>query len=274
MRILVISQYFFPENFRINDLVFSLKDRGHNIEVLTGKPNYPKGDYFDGYSWNNKDLENKQGVKIYRANLILRKNGGGVRLFLNYISFVFFASFKLFKIKGEFDKVFVYAPSPIIVGYLGIIAAKKFKCQSFLWVHDLWPESVKVAGGVNNKIILWVINFLTKMIYKHTDKILVQSPKFIDYIKKQNVKKNKLFCYPYYAEDFYKVVKVKKIYKEKFPSGFNILFAGNIGLAQSFDTIIKAAELLKSDNINFIVLGEGRDKERIQQLIKEKRIVR
>ena len=116
------------------------------------------------------------------------------------------------------------------------------------------------------------INFFTKMIYKHTDKILVQSPKFIDYIKKQNINENKLIYYPYYAEDFYKVVKVKKIYKEKFPSGFNILFAGNIGLAQSFDTIVKAAELLKSDNINFIVLGEGRDKQRIQQLIMEKEL--
>ena len=113
MRILVISQYFFPENFRINDLVFSLKHRGHHIEVLTGKPNYPKGEYFDSYSWNGPSEEKIQGVKTYRSNLILRKKGGGVRLFLNYFSFVFFALFKIFKISGKFDKVFIYAPSPI-----------------------------------------------------------------------------------------------------------------------------------------------------------------
>ena len=88
MKILVISQYFYPENFRINDLVFSLKERGHQVEVLTGKPNYPKGDYFKGYSWKNPLEEEIQGVKVHRANLILRKKGGGFRLFLNYFSSV------------------------------------------------------------------------------------------------------------------------------------------------------------------------------------------
>lgn len=272
MRILVISQYFFPENFRINDLVFSLKRRGHHIEVLTGKPNYPKGDYFDGYSWNGPSEEKIQGVKVYRSNLILRKKGGGFRLFLNYFSFVFFAFFKIFKISGKFDKVFIYAPSPITVGFLGIIAAKRFKCKSYLWVHDLWPESVRVAGGISNNIILSLINAMTKMIYKYTVQILVQSPKFIDYIKKQNVKENKLIYYPYYAEDFYKAVKVKKSYKDQFPDGFNLLFAGNIGVAQSFDTIVNAFELLKEYHINLVVLGEGRDKSRILELIKQKGI--
>jgi len=131
MKILVISQYFYPENFRINDLVFSLKKRGHDIEVLSGKPNYPRGEYFKGYSWSGPSKEVIKGVKTYRSNLILRKKGGGIRLFLNYFSFVFFAFFKVFKIEGKFDKVFIYAPSPITVGFLGILAAKKFKCKSY-----------------------------------------------------------------------------------------------------------------------------------------------
>ena len=272
MKILVISQYFTPENLRINDLVFSLKKRGHYIEVLTGKPNYPKGEYFDSYSWYGPSEEEIQGVKVYRSNLILRKKGGGVRLFLNYFSFVFFAFFKIFKISGQFDKVFIYAPSPITVGFIGIIAAKRFKCKSYLWVHDLWPESVRVAGGISNKIVLGLINMMTKKIYEYTDQILVQSPKFIDYIKKQNVKENKLIYYPYYAEDFYKVVKPNNYYLDKFPKGFNILFAGNIGVAQSFDTIVGAIELLKEFKINVVVLGDGRDKQRILELIKQKGI--
>ena len=272
MRILVISQYFFPENFRINDLVFSLKKRGHHIEVLTGKPNYPKGEYFDSYSWNGPSEEEIQGVKTHRSNLFIRKKGDGVRLFLNYFSFLFFAFFKIFRISGKFDKIFIYAPSPITVGLLGIIAAKRFNCKSYLWVHDLWPESVRVAGGISNKIVLGLINSMTKMIYRYTDQILVQSPKFIDYIKKQNVKENKLIYYPYYAEDFYKEVKVQKSYKDQFPDGFNLLFAGNIGVAQSFDTIVNAFELLKEYDINLIVLGEGRDKSRILELIKQKGI--
>ena len=272
MRILVISQYFFPENFRINDLVFSLHNRGHHIEVLTGKPNYPKGEYFNNYSWRSPSKEEINGVKVYRANLLLRKKAGGLRLFLNYLSFVLFAGLKLFRIRGKFDKVLIYAPSPITVGFLGIIAARKFKCKSYLWVHDLWPESVRVAGGITNKLVLNIVNTMIKIIYKFTDVILVQSPEFKTYIKNQNVPEHKLIYYPYYAEDFYKVVEKQEEYKKLFPRGFNLVFAGNIGVAQSFDTIISAFELIKEIEINLIVIGDGRDKDRIQKLIKKKEI--
>ena len=270
MKILIISQYFHPENLRINDLVFSLKRRGHDIEVLTGKPNYPKGDYFKGYSWDGPKDEEIEGVKVHRANLILRKKGGGVRLFLNYFSFVFFAFFKIFQLKENFDKVFIYAPSPITVGILGVVAARRFRCKSHLWVHDLWPESVRVAGGIKSGIVLGLVNKMTKLIYRYTDVILVQSPEFIPYIKKQNVADNKLIYYPYYAEDFYKVEKLKKNYLESFPKGFNLLFAGNIGVAQSFDTIISAFEKLKGHNINLVILGDGRDKNRIKKRLDQK----
>ena len=272
MKILVISQYFYPENFRINDLVISLKKRGHFIEVLTGKPNYPKGDYFEGYSWAGPKKEKIHDIKVHRANLILRKKGGGLRLFLNYLSFVFFGLIKILQLKGGFEKVFVFAPSPITVGILGIIAAKKFKCKSYLWVHDLWPESVRVAGGINNGIILALVNRMTKLIYKFTDLILVQSPKFKTYIKNQGVADNKIIYYPYYAEEFYKVVEKDKSYMKRLPKGFNLVFAGNIGVAQSFDTIVSAFEKLKDYNINLVILGDGRDKLRLQKQIKEKGI--
>jgi glycosyltransferase involved in cell wall biosynthesis len=270
LRSLFITQYFYPENFRINDLVFSLKKRGHDIKVLTGKPNYPKGEYFNGYSWEGPKQEEIKGIKVHRANLILRKKGRGLRLFLNYFSFVFFGLFKILKLKGDFEKVFIYAPSPITVGILGIIAAKKFKCKSYLWVHDLWPESVRVAGGINNSFILGLVNQMTKLIYRFTDLLLVQSPEFKNYILNQGVAESKIIYYPYYAEDFYKVVEKDKSYLSKFPKGFNLLFAGNIGVAQSFDTIVNAFEKLKEYDINLVVLGDGRDKSRIQEQIQEK----
>ena len=270
MKILIISQYFYPENLRINDLVFSLKKRGHQIEVLTGKPNYPKGDYFKGYSWKGPRQEEIKGIKVHRANLILRKNGGGLRLFLNYFSFVFYGLFKILKLKGNFDKVFIYAPSPITVGILGIIAAIKFKCKSYLWVHDLWPESVRVAGGIKSSFVLGLINQITKLIYRFTDLLLVQSPEFKNYILNQGVAENKIIYYPYYAEDFYKVVEKDKSYLSQFPKGFKLLFAGNIGVAQSFDTIVNAFEKLKDYDINLVVLGDGRAKSRIQEQIQKK----
>ncbi|MDA7807950.1 glycosyltransferase family 4 protein [Flavobacteriaceae bacterium] len=270
MKILVISQYFYPENFRINDLVFSLNKRGHQIEVLTGKPNYPKGNYFEGYSWDGPKQEEIEGIKVHRANLILRKKGGGIRLFLNYFSFIFFGLFKILKLKGDFEKIFIYAPSPITVGILGIVAAKKFKCKSYLWVHDLWPESVRVAGGIKSDIILGIVNQMTKLIYRYTDLLLVQSPEFKNYILNQGVEESKIIYYPYYAEDFYKVVEKDKSYLSQFPKGLNLLFAGNIGVAQSFDTIVNAFEKLKKYDINLVVLGDGRDKSRIQDKINEK----
>ena len=272
MKILIISQYFFPENFRINDLAFSLKKRGHDIEVLTGKPNYPKGDYFNGYSWDGPKKEEIEGIKVHRANLLLRKKGGGLRLFLNYFSFVFFGFFKILKLRGNFDKVFIYAPSPITVGILGIVAAKKFRCKSYLWVHDLWPESVRIAGGINNKIILVIIDKMTRLIYHFNNIILVQSPFFTKYLKEQKVDLKKVVYYPYYAENYYKPVAIDLNILKEFPDGFNLVFAGNIGVAQSFDTIINAFDILRDLKINLIILGDGRDKKRIGELIKKKKL--
>ena len=270
MKILIITQYFYPENFRINDLVFSLKKRGHDIDVLTGKPNYPKGDYYKGYSWKGPKEEKINDINVFRSNLFVRKSASGIRLFLNYLSFLFYGTIKIYSINNNYDKIFIYAPSPITVGFLGFFAAKKFMCKSYLWVHDLWPESLKVAGGVNNRIILYLVNLMTKLIYRLNDVILVQSPYFEKYLTKQGVNSEKIIYYPYYAEHFYKPVKKKPKILKKFPKGFNILFAGNIGVAQSLNTIIKAFELIKNKNINIIFLGEGRDKKRIQQLISKK----
>ncbi len=271
MRILVITQYFYPENLRINDLCNSLSDKGHVITVLTGKPNYPKGTFFEGYSFFKKSYEKIHNIDVYRANLIPRGSGNGFMLFLNYTSFVFFGFFKLFKLKGKFDKIIIYAPSPITVGYLGIIAGKLFNAKSFLWVHDLWPESVKVAGGIKNKFILRLVDLMTRSIYSNYKTILIQSPSFKNYLINQSVPKNKIIYYPYYAESFYKKVDEIPSIKKLFPTGINILFAGNIGVAQDFDTIIEASIVARKNNkkFNIIVLGEGRDKKRIQLKVKE-----
>ena len=90
MKILVISQYFYPENFRINDLCLGLKELGHTVSVLTSKPNYPKGIFFKGYTFFGKSIDNYKGIKVYRSPIITRGNASGIRLFINYISFVIF----------------------------------------------------------------------------------------------------------------------------------------------------------------------------------------
>ena len=269
MRILIISQYFYPENFRINDLCIGLKEQGHTLSVLTSKPNYPNGKFFNGYNFFNKTKELYKGIEIYRSPIIPRGNGSGFRLFINYTSFVFFGIIRALFINKKFDRVFVYAPSPITVGFVGIFASLKFRAKSYIWVHDLWPESVKDAGGINNKFILKLVDLMTRSIYFFYDTILVQSPYFKDYLVKQNVEKEKIIYYPYYAENFYKIVKPKNEIKSLFGEGINIVFAGNIGVAQSFDTIIDAAKILKKvlPNFKFIIIGDGRDRDRVEKKI-------
>ena len=271
MKILLISQYFYPENFKINDLIFSLKERGHQITVLTGKPNYSKTHFFEGYGWKSDDFETINDIPVFRSNLFSRKNGGALRLFLNYFSFALLASLKLRKIKGPFDAIFVYEPSPITVGIPAIFAKKRFKAPIYFWAQDLWPESLVAAGGVKNKFVLGFFNSLTKWIYKHSKKVLIQSNGFKEYILNQGIPNDKIIFYPNPTEDFYKPLQEVKDYLEFFQKEyFNIIFAGNIGEAQSFITIIEAINNIKDLPIKVIVLGDGRYKETALSLIKEK----
>jgi len=271
MKILLVSQYFYPENFKINDLIFSLKKRGHEVTVLTGKPNYSKTTFFDGYGWKSDDFETIFDIPVYRANLFSRGKGGPFRLFLNYISFAVFALFKVRKIKGSFDLIFVYQTSPVTAGIPAIFAKIIFKAPIYFWVQDLWPESLKAAGGIKNKFVLGLFNSLTIWIYRHSKKILIQSDGFREYILNQGIPDDKIIFYPNLTESFYKPMKEVEEYQEFFQNEFfNIVFAGNIGEAQSFKTIIGAINNIKELPVKVIVIGEGRYKKTALRLIKEK----
>ena len=271
LKILIISQYFYPENFKINDVALTLKEKGYEVEVLTGIPNYPSGNLYDGFKFWSKNDSFFKGIKVYRAKLIPRKRGGSLMISLNYLSFVFFGFFKLMTINKKFDKIITFAPSPITVGILGSIASIKYNAKSLLWVQDLWPESVKIAGGVKNPLILYFLDSLTRAIYKFTDLILVQSEFFEEYLINQRVSKNKIKYLPNYAEDFYKIVEPEKMIKKSFGDGFAIMFAGNIGEAQNLNVLVDAANILKDDQINvkFILIGEGRYKDLLKQYIEK-----
>lgn len=271
MRILIVTQYFWPENFKINDIALALKERGHEVLILTGKPNYPNGKFSKGYTFFNKRIEFWNGIKIYRSPIIPRGKGKGIQLFVNYISFAIFASIKLLFIKNKFDKIFVYEPSPITVGIPGIVAKYKFKAPLYFWVQDLWPESISAAGGINNKSVIAVLDWLTRFIYKHSKKVLVQSKAFIPYILNQNTEKDKLVYYPNSTENYYVELSTDQELLKTLPKGIKLMFAGNIGEAQSFDTLLKAASILKKEliDVKWIILGDGRMKGYVNQKIKE-----
>ena len=262
MRILIVTQYFWPENFKINFLALELKNKGHDVFVITGLPNYPDGKIANHYSfWKNND-EVWNGIKIYRSKLIPRFSGKGVHLFFNYISFAIFSSIKiLLTVHQKPNLIFVYEPSPITVGIPAIIAKKKFgKVPIFFWVQDLWPDSLKDTGAFNNKYILKLADKFTRYIYNNSEVILVQSEAFVNFIVNQGVSINKIKYFPNPTENFYKVVKTNEKYSHLLSNGFNLIFAGNIGEAQSFDTLIDAAFKLKQLNypVYWNILGDGR----------------
>lgn len=271
MRILILTQYFWPESFRINDLALALKERGHEVTIFTGKPNYPKGNFSEGYTFFNKRSEYWNDIKVYRSPLIPRGKGKGIQLFINYISFVLFSSIRLLFIRDRFDKIFVYEPSPVTIGIPGIVAKYKFKAPMYFWVQDLWPESISAAGGIKSKIVLSILNWLTKYIYKHSKKVLVQSKAFIPYILNQDIEESKLVYYPNSTENYYKELSPDLDLLRSLPEGKKIMFAGNIGESQSFDTLLNAALLLKNENekVQWLILGEGRMKEIVNQKIEE-----
>ncbi|KPM48555.1 glycosyltransferase family 4 protein [Jiulongibacter sediminis] len=264
MKILVVTQYFWPESFRINDICIGLREKGHDISVLTGMPNYPYGKFFDGYSFLYPLKEEWNFIKVYRAPLFSRGKGSGLLLALNYLTFLIFGSLRALCINEKFDVILVFQPSPITSAIPAIVIKKIRRIPIALWVQDLWPESVKAASNIDSSWIIRVLNELTKWIYKHSDKILLQSKGFKEYLKKQGINENKVTYAPNTCEDYYSVTAPLDRHKEYFPNGFNFFFAGNLGEAQGLLTLIKAAEIVKSktnNKVNWIFAGDGRMKE-------------
>lgn len=255
-----MSQYFFPETFRGNDIVFHLIKKGYDVTVLTGKPNYPSGKFFKGYKFWGIQKENIRGVNVIRIPTLRRGKGGMIRLLLNYFSFVLFSyPYSRFKIDRNFDIIFVQQLSPVTMALPAIWALKRNKtAKFFLWVLDLWPESVIATTGTKNSIILNFLELLVKYICSKADYILVSSKSFEDPVLRRTTNK-KIIYFPNWAEDIFEEGLVDAEFKiPVLPSGFNIMFAGNIGEAQDFETILIAARKLRNEQINWIIVGEGR----------------
>lgn len=262
MKILIITQYFWPEDFRINDLATGLVEIEHEIEVLTGMPNYPNGKLFPGYRAVKPLREKHEGIPIVRVPLIPRGKGRGWQLALNYLSFAFFGSLiGPFRCRGKYDLILVYEPSPVTVGLPAIVMKAVRRAPVLFWVQDLWPESLSATGAVKSQWILDRVKTLVRFIYSRCDCILLQSEAFKKPVMSLGIEKERLIYFPNSAESLYKPVSLEAdaIEREKMPEGFKVMFAGNIGAAQDFSTILKAAEFLKEyPDIHFIILGDGR----------------
>lgn len=269
--ILVISQYFYPEQFRINDICTEWVKRGYKVTVVTGIPNYPQGEFYDGYDLKHKRTEEWNGIKIIRIPLVPRgKNAIG--MIANYMSFV--ASGYIWKCftKIKADYVFTFEVSPMTQALLGVWYSKKYKVPNYLYVQDLWPENVEIVTGIHSPIVLKPIGKMVDYIYKNCDEIFATSPSFVKEICKRGVAEEKVHYWPQYAEDFYKPMERKSIPEIPEEDVFKIIFTGNIGYAQGLDILPKTAELLKKEGakVKFYIVGDGRYKEEFENEINDR----
>lgn len=276
MKILLVTQYFYPENFKSNDIAVELTKRGHDVTVLTGLPNYPEGKIHENYGFFKRTKENHQGVNVIRTWLVPRGKGGGIRLLLNYFSWSFFASIRAFflSFQKKFDIILVHEPSPITQGFPAIVVKKIQKIPLHFWVLDLWPESLSSAGGVKNKYVLLFFTKMVKYIYNNSDKILISSKGFKESILAKGNYKEKLVYFPNWAEE--SILKGDSDYPIPYlPKGFKIIFAGNIGVAQDVHSIINAALILKEKlDIHFVFIGDGRSKIQLENFVKENNLIK
>lgn len=261
MKVLIISQYFWPENFRINDLAQGLCQLGHRVTVLTGQPNYPGGRFFPGYGFFKKPEEDYCGMRVVRVPLLPRGRGG-VSLMMNYLSFALSACLLApFRCAGKYDVIFVYEPSPITVGLPALLLKKIKKTPIVFWVQDLWPESLSATGAIRARWILKLVEKLVRIIYRGCDLILVQSRAFISPVEMLGGVRERVRYFPNSAEELYRPIALQEDASGRaaLPQGFRVMFAGNIGAAQDFGMILAVAEKLRPyTDIQWLILGDGR----------------
>lgn len=273
MEVLIISQYFWPENFRVNELSEELIKLGHNITVLTGYPNYPKGEIFEDFLNKRTLYREYKGAKIIRVPIIPRKKGR-FQLAINYLSFVFnsvlIGYFKLYNKK--FDLIFTFQVSPVTVGITSAFFSFVKKCPNIIWVLDLWPDTLSAYGFLKKKWQLHILKIFVNWIYSRCDLILAQSNSFLREIKNYSSINNNVIFFPSWGEDNLfkkKNLPAREIKKKNI---FTILFAGNIGEAQDFPNIIKAIKDLKDKGIKdfrILIIGEGSKKTWVKKQIKK-----
>lgn len=271
-RVLLITQYFYPENFKSNDLAFELVKRGHQVDALVGIPNYPEGKYYQGYGLFKKRQEVVNGVHVYRAFQIPRGKGGW-RLPINYFSYAFFASlWILFKFvwRKRYDCVIVHEPSPIFQALPAILYKKLRKVPVYIWVLDIWPEAIVSSGGIKNKKIYETVKKIVSYVYRNCDKILISSRRFREMIVDKGDFDSKIVYFPNWSEDILAMNQEYDI--PALPEGFRIMIAGNLGKVQNLDAVGEVMKELKDTEVKWLIVGDGSKKAWLDGFIEENKL--
>ncbi len=266
MKILVFSQYFYPENFRINTLCRELVSRGHEVTVVTGYPQYPYGKIYEGYGFDIPYDSQWNGVKICRVKVHPR-GSNLLGMLRNTVDYVVQANRWVKNCREKFDAVYVFEVSPVTVGLPAVTYKKRFGVPMFFNLQDLWPENVEEVLGIRFAPLTWLINRIVDRIYSASNKILCTSNGFAENLRRRGVPEEKIVFWPQFCmnPDLTDVRK-PEIYSE---DTFNIVFAGNLGDAQGLDLMVDAARELKGSGIRWYLVGDGRARSRLEQKVRD-----
>ncbi|MBX8511213.1 glycosyltransferase family 4 protein [Pseudomonas cichorii] len=278
LKVLVVTQYFWPENMRINDLVRDLSAKGHEVTVLTGLPNYPEGKVFESYREKPEGFSQYCGAEVIRVPLVPRGKRS-LTLVLNYLSFFICAStLGAFKLRGrKFDTIFVYAVSPVMAAIPALVIGWLKRAPVFVWVLDLWPETLRAVGVLKQPLLLGWVGKVVSWIYNRTDYLLLQSHGFLDNVRRyctRPITDDRLVYFPSWAEDDFSSSSppMCDLIKPD-PNVFTVVFAGNLGEAQDFPAVLDAAESLRASNaVRWVIVGDGRMSEWIAEQIATRQL--
>ena len=266
MRILVFSQYYYPEPFKIHEICEELVKLGHEVTVITGRPNYPDGDLIKGYP----EHEILHGVEILRTPIALRGHNP-ISLIKNYLSYPRKAKKAIASLKKEYDIVFVYQLSPVLMIKPALYYKKLYKKKVYVYCLDLWPESLKALKIKESNLIFKIMLKISNSIYRQCDFISVTSPVFFKYLETVN-KVDSAYIDVIYQHGEKIFLNVKKYQKQ---DKLNIVFAGNIGKVQDFDCLVNAISLIPKDKIKKIkitIIGSGSYLQQFKTLVKDKNL--
>lgn len=269
MRILVVCQHYWPEPYPLVDLCEELVKRGHSVHVVTGVPNYPMGYIYDEYKHGKNREQERNGVRITRTFTIGRRKNIVFRL-LNYMSYSISSTLYIHSLKDEYDVVFMNQTSPVMMANAGVTYAKKWKKKGILYCMDIWPACLAAGGMKETSPIYKIFGWISKKIYRQADEILITSQMFRDYLKEQfDIADEKIVYHPQYADAQFDNIPSKSVLGEN----VNFVFAGNIGTAQSLDTVLRAAKILNDKKLEkkliWNIVGDGSELENLKRMAKE-----
>lgn len=271
-KILVVCQHFWPESFRINDLCDGFIENGLEVDVLCGQPNYPKGEWYDGYGPFRNRHQTHRGINIHRTFEIRRGNNSKLRICLNYFSFILSSLLHVpGLLKNQYDKIFIYELSPVYMAWAGILIGRLKKVEIITCVMDLWPENLYSVIPFKNKLIRNLLMRSSTWVYRKSDKLVCLTDSEVELLKGRTGKPDQAFCViPQSCEKIYETPIYDEAIIKRFGGKFNVVFAGNINPAQDFPTMLDAAEQLHREQypIHWIILGDGMSRKDVEREVE------